>query len=75
MADADPEQLQKLRQVMDEDTTGAILEGLAQADPVEQKRLEKEENDKAAADAAKDLFDEFGDQPAEAPPAQNMPSE
>lgn len=31
--DATPEQLQKLRQVMDQDTTSAIVEGLAQADP------------------------------------------
>lgn len=67
MADADPEQLQKLRQVMDEDTTGAIIEGLAQADPVEQKKKEQEENDAAAAAAAKDLFDEFGDEPAQGP--------
>ena len=53
---------------MDEDMTGSIIEGLAQADPVEMKKKEQEENDKAAAEAAKDLFDEFGDQPAEAPP-------
>lgn len=31
--EATPEQLQKLRQVMDSDTTSAIVEGLVQSDP------------------------------------------
>jgi len=72
----DPEALQKLRQVMDEDTTSAIVEGLAQADPAVQRKNEQEENDRAADEAAKDLFDEFGDQPASAPLSnQQMPTD
>lgn len=62
--DATPEQLQKLRAVMDSDTTSAIVEGLAQADPQAIMQKEKEENDRAAAEAAKDLDDDYGESPA-----------
>lgn len=62
--DATPEQLQKLRQVMDSDTTSAIVEGLAQADPQAIMQKEKEENDRAAAEAARDLDDDYGEAPA-----------
>ena len=58
--DATPEQLQKLRAVMDSDTTSAIVEGLAQADPQAIMQKEKEENDRAAAESAKDLDDDYG---------------
>jgi hypothetical protein len=60
---------------MDEDTTNSIIEGLAQADPIAQKAQEQEDNDKAAAEAAKDLADEFGDVPASEPTSQTMPSD
>lgn len=59
--DASPETLMKLRQVMNQDTTSAIIEGMVQSDPVEMMQKEKEENDRAAAEAAKDLFDDFGE--------------
>ena len=50
--------------VMDSDTTSAIVEGLAQADPQAIMQKEKEENDRAAAEAAKDLDDDYGESPA-----------
>lgn len=59
----------KLRQVMNQDTTSAIIEGMVQSDPVEMMQKEKEENDRAAAEAAKDLFDDFGEPAASSPSA------
>lgn len=61
---ASPEQLMKLQQVINQDTNAAIVEGLVQSDPVAMMQKEKEENERAAAEAAKDLYDDFGEQPA-----------
>jgi len=61
---------------MNEDTTSAILEGMVQSDPQEMAQKENEENDRAAAEAARDLYDDFGEQPAQAPaPSQQDPSQ
>lgn len=64
--DASPEQLQKLREVINQDTTSAIVEGLVQSDPDQIMKKENEENEKAASDAAKDLYDDFGEEPSAA---------
>lgn len=59
MDGATPAQLQELKKVMNIDTTSAILEGLKQIDPEEKAKKEKEENDRAESEAAKDLMPDY----------------
>jgi len=60
---------------MDGETTSQILEGLARADAAARAEGEKAEYDAAAAEAARDLYDDYGESPAQRTPMQELEDE
>ena len=65
-----PSQILDLGKAMDGETTSAILERLARVDAAARAEGEKAEYDAAAAEAARDLYDDYGESPAQRTPMQ-----